>query len=174
MDPIEAGLVFALKMIDGDTGAVLLGAGERLDVRAERMWAPPLLAVSRDLWARALAGARGVLLSPPVIAFPAITEGRLAGLLCVAVPPHGRPAAMQDMETFAQFLVRQAVDNPAPLPAAGLAMIHLAADPAAALVKLLERHRWNVSSLADELQCTRKAIYAAARRYNVRLVARRQ
>lgn len=173
MDPIEAGLLFMLEALGADAGAVLLAAGDALSVRAERRWGEPLLRVSRELWDRAQGGARGPMLSPPVLAFPAMSGDRLVGLACVAVPAEGRTATVQDVTWLAQYLVQVAVSASVGARPARLAHIHESADPAAALMRMYERCDWNVAAMARRLSCTRKAIYAAARRYSVRIAARR-
>lgn len=170
-DSIEAGLMFGLSLAGAESGAVLVSAGEELTVRAQRMWAPPLLETARELWVRLCAGDDGPLLDTPVLAFPGRVSGHLAGLFCVALPSGpGCRVSFSAVSAFAHILVAQAVQPTMRGRAAGLKLIRDAADPAAVLVRLLERHRWNVSSLADELGCTRKAIYAACRRYRVTIV----
>lgn len=180
MDPIEAGLLFMLESLGADAGAVLLADGSALSVRAERRWGEPLLRISRELWRQAQGGLRGPLVSPPVLAFTGATGDRLIGLACAALPAEGRllaegrTAAVHDISWLAQYLVQVAATTPAGgSRPAGLVHIHESADPAAALRRMLERCDYNVAALARRLSCTRKAIYAAGRRYSVRIAARR-
>jgi hypothetical protein len=175
MDTLEAGLIFSIRAVGAEAGAVLLGdASGELRVAAEHMWAPRLLSEARDLWHTARGGAHGPLLSHPVLALPVEADGRLVGLLCLSLPerPTGRPTRIEDLGALARLLIDSALD-PIPQASKGLAVIHQAADPKRALLRCLERSEWNVSALARDLGCSRKAVYEAAERYGVRIGGRR-
>lgn len=175
MEPLEAGLSFALELVGAEAGALLLSdPQEHLIVVAERMWATGRMTASEELWRRAQSGVRGALLASPVLALPVEIAGRLSGMLCVQLPERtaAAPARVDDLGVLAGMLVTLAASGPRPRPRPGLALIHEAADPATALKRLLDTARGNVSQLARDLGCTRKAIYAAAERYHVRLAQR--
>lgn len=172
---LEAGLILVAEVVGADAIALLVTDGHgQLQVAADRMWAAGRLALSDDLWRRALAGATGPLLAPPVLGFPVELGGRMSGMLCVELPSRldGPPARVADLNLLAHLLVDVALNGPRRRTPVGIEAIHKAADPAGAFMRKLATAHGNVSQMARDVGCTRKAIYAAAERYGVRLPRR--
>lgn len=174
-DVLDGGLLLASEVAGADTAAVFVAEpGGRARLAAERMWAASRHACSERLWGQARAGADGPLLDPPVLALPVHIGGELAGMLCVEISEQleGRATRVGELISLARILVEICVFGPRPRQPPSLAAIHRSADPAAALTSRLAFVHGNVSQLARNLRCTRKAIYAAAERYGVRLAHR--
>jgi hypothetical protein len=174
-DVLDAGLLLASEVAGADAVAVFIAESHgRPRLAAERMWAASRHACSERLWGQADAGADGPLLDPPVLALPVRVGAELVGMLCVEISEHleGRATRVGELIALARILVEICVFGPRQRQPPSLAAIHRSADPAAALTSRLAVVHGNVSQLARNLRCTRKAIYAAAERYGVRLAHR--
>ncbi len=172
---LEAGLLLASEVAGADTAAVFIPEPDgRPRLAAERMWADSRRTCSERLWRQARAGADGPLLDPPVLALPVHVGAELAGMLCVEISEQleGRATRVGELISLARILVEICTFGPRQRQPLSLAAIHRSADPAAALTSRLAVAHGNVSQLARNLRCTRKAIYAAAERYGVRLAHR--
>ncbi len=172
---LDAGLPLASEVAAASAVVVLVADPDgRPRVAGERMWAAGRRSKSEGLWSKALGGADGPLLDPPVLALPVHTGNGLVGMLCVELPERldGRPARVADLTSLARILVEIVVHGPRERPPVGIAVIHRAADPAAAFAHWLATAHGNLSQMARILGCTRKALYAAAERHGVRLVRR--